>query len=127
MLLCEKPAVCGDEKPNLGSGTYLVETTFFQHETRFDSVRPNERSPPVGQRAIDDSFRRRDVSGWASVYRKQVDENSDYPNRSSVHAVDKPSVKKLCGPWSRSSNRAVPSMEPNANLPNCLPSPVSKS
>jgi hypothetical protein len=90
--------VCGDEKPDLGPGTYLVETTFFNTKTRFESVRPNERSPPVGQRAIDDSFRRRDVSGWASVYRKQVDENSDYPNRSSVHAMDKPSVKQRCGP-----------------------------
>ena len=64
-------------------------------KTRFESVRPNERGSPVGQRAIDDSIRRSDVCGWASVYRKQVDENSDPPDRSSVRAMDNPSVKLL--------------------------------
>src|SRR5260370_1119620 len=55
--------------------------------------RGNEPSPPVGERSFDDSIRRRDVSLGAFVYRKQVDENSDPPHRSSVHAVRTGCVK----------------------------------
>ena len=53
----------------------------------------NVRSPSVGQRLTDDGIRRRNVGGGALVYRKKVDENSGYPHRSSIRALDKPSLK----------------------------------
>jgi len=46
-----------------------------------------------GQRLTDDGIRRGNVGGGALVYRKKVDENSGYPHRSSIRALDKPSLK----------------------------------
>jgi hypothetical protein len=50
-------------------------------ETWFEIGEANEGSPPVGQRPVDVIIRRRDVCGWAFVYRKKVDENSDHRQR----------------------------------------------
>ena len=55
---------------------------------------------------MDDSLRRSDVCGWASVYRKQVDEN---PDRSSVRAMDKPFVKN---PWLNGRDQSSVRMHP---------------
>jgi hypothetical protein len=41
-----------------------------------------------GQRLTDDGIRRGNVGGGALVYRKKVDENSGYPHRSSIRALD---------------------------------------
>jgi hypothetical protein len=43
----------------------------------------NERSPAVGQRNVGDSIRRRDVGGWAVVYRKSVSEAYGRPSRAN--------------------------------------------
>ncbi len=53
----------------------------------------NVQSPSVGQRLTDDGIRRGNVGGGALAYRKKVDENSGYPHRSSIRALDKPSLK----------------------------------
>jgi hypothetical protein len=58
-------------------------------------VREDDPSPPVGERPVDDGIRRFDVCSWAFVYRKEVDENTDYPRRSGIRALDKPSLKNL--------------------------------
>jgi hypothetical protein len=51
----------------------------------------NERSPPVGHRNVSDSIRRRDVGGWAVVYRKKVSQASGRPSRTNgVGPGDKP-------------------------------------
>ena len=55
-------------------------------------MRQDDPSPPVGERPVDDGIRGFDVCGWAFVYRKQVDENSDHPGRSGIRALDKPSL-----------------------------------
>lgn len=51
-------------------------------------MRWNERGAPVGKRHLDDRIRHPDGYGWAFVYRTQVDENSDPPNRPGVHTLD---------------------------------------
>jgi hypothetical protein len=64
----------------------------------------NERSPPVGHRNVSDSVRRRDVGGWAVVYRKKVSQASGRPSRTNgVGPGDKPfanlpSVKSKLSP-----------------------------
>jgi hypothetical protein len=51
----------------------------------------NERSPPDGHRNVSDSIRRRDVGGWAVVYRKKVSQASGRPSRTNgVGPRDKP-------------------------------------